>query len=446
MNYLIIGAGFSGLAAAGVLHRAGKKFLVLEARNRPGGRVHTLRYEDNRYLDLGGQWIGPGQHRMYELAAEHNLEWFSTYNSGKNIIDLKNTIRTYTGLIPEIDLPSLINIQFVISLLERHASKIQTEAPWQHPNALQYDSLTLEYFIRKHCLTRNAYQVVRTGLETVFACKPNEISLLHALFYIKSGNSLNTLLSIENGAQQHRIKGGMQQLAERMAQPFQEQIRYNQAVKSIVQDENKVVVSGENFSYLANRVIVAIPPVLIRQIYFEPALPLTKRQLLQKLSMGHVGKVFGVYPGPFWRKSGFSGQVVTDDKQPFQVLFDSSPADGRYGVLLAFCIADRAQYFFSLGEEQRKNLALQIFARYFGAQALQPDYYTDHCWADEMWSKGCYAAIYPTGTWTSFRNELSKPFHHIHWAGTETATEWYGYIEGAVRAGERAAAEILSAE
>ncbi len=441
---IILGAGFSGLAAARVLHKAGKNFIVLEARNRPGGRVFTDYFAHNRYLDLGGQWIGPGQQRMYELATEHNLEWFETYNSGTNIIDLNGNIRTYSGLIPEIDLPSLLNIHHVISLLERHASKINTATPWQHPRASRYDSLSLDYFIRKHCLTRNAYQVIRTGLETVFACSLCEISLLHALFYIKSGNSLNTLLNIENGAQQHRIKGGMQQLAERMAEPFREHICYNHAVKSIVQDDAGVTVSGDNFSYHGRCAIVAVPPVLVRQIHFDPALPLKKQQLLQKLSMGLVGKVFGVYPSPFWRSSGFSGQVVTDDNQPFQVFFDSSPADGSYGVLLAFCIADRARHFFSLDKEQRKTLALQNFARYFGSQALQPDYYADHCWADEMWSQGCYAALYPTGSWTSFRNELSKPFHRIYWAGTETATEWYGYIEGAVRAGERAAAEILS--
>lgn len=442
--FIIIGAGFSGLAAARILHKAGKDFLVMEARNRPGGRVHTLRYADDRYLDLGGQWIGPGQHRMYELATEYKLEWFDTYNSGKNIIDLKKKIWTYTGLIPGIGLPSLLNIRYVISQLDRYAAGIHTRTPWQHNRAAFYDSISLDCFVRKNCLTRNAYQVLRTGLETVFACNLNEISLLHALFYIKSGNNLNTLLSIEKGAQQHRIKGGMQLLAEHMAQPFRERIRYNHAVKKIIQNEHEVVVSGEGFSYRANRIIIAIPPVLIRDIRFEPALPFQKQQLLQKLSMGTVGKVFGVYPSPFWRKAGFSGQVVTDNNQPFQVFFDSSPADAGYGVLLAFCIADRARHFFSLQEAQRKNLALQNFARYFGRQALQPDHYTDHCWADEPWSGGCYAALYPTGAWTSFQDELSKPFQNIHWAGTETATEWYGYIEGAVRAGERAAGEILS--
>lgn len=442
--FIIIGAGFSGLAAARILHKAGKNFMILEARNRLGGRVHTEYITPGRYLDLGGQWIGPGQHRMYDLAAEHRLEWFETYNTGKNIIDLKHRMRAYSGLIPKIDLPSLLNIQYVISLLEKTAAKINNSAPWQHKQAVHFDSVSLDYFISKNCLTHSAYHIIRTALETVFACNLNELSLLHALFYIRSGHTLNTLLSIENGAQQHRIKGGMQQLAERMAEPFSDHIRYNHAVKSIIQDGNGITVAGDNFSYRARRVIIAIPPVLIREIYFNPELPLQKRQLLEKLSMGLAGKVFAVYPTPFWRHNGYSGQVVTDNNQPFQVLFDSSPSDGSYGVLLAFCIADRARHFFAFHADQRKNIALENFARYFGKAALQPDCYTDHCWANETWSGGCYAAYYPTGTWTSYRKELSKPFLAIHWAGTETASEWYGYIEGAVRAGERAAAETLT--
>lgn len=190
--------------------------------------------------------------------------------------------------------------------------------------------------------------------------------------------------------------------------------------------------------------IVAVPPVLIQEIEFSPSLPLKKQQLMQKLSMGIVGKVFGVYEKPFWRNNGFSGQVVADENAPFQTLFDSSPADSSYGVLLAFCIANRAREFFSKNEQTRKKIALEYFQRYFGKEAAQPIYYTDHCWADEAWSKGCYAGLYPTGAWTNFQNELAKPTGSIFWAGTETSEVWYGYIEGAVRAGERAAQEVLN--
>jgi monoamine oxidase len=218
----------------------------------------------------------------------------------------------------------------------------------------------------------------------------------------------------------------------------------NHPVTKIVQQAQGVIVESHGFSFQAKHVIVAIPPVLISSIEFQPALPLYKTQLLQKMSMGIVGKVVAVYDKPFWRSKGYSGQVVADEHCPFQTLFDSSPADGAYGVLLAFCIADRARDFFSKDEESRKKIALENFVRYFGSEAAQPAKYIDHSWANEPWSRGCYAGLYPTGAWTNFQNTLSKPVGSIFWAGTETSSIWYGYIEGAVRAGERAAEEAMA--
>jgi monoamine oxidase len=444
LDTIIIGGGFSGIAAARLLHEVNKKFVLLEARDRLGGRTHTRYFTDGKYVDLGGQWIGPTQDRMYALAKEHNIAWYETYNEGRNILDLDKTIKTYSGLIPKMDVASLINIDLLLKQLESLAKKIPLEAPWLAPKAKEWDSISLEAFVRKYSYTTSCYKVVRAGLETVYACELNEVSLLHALFYIKSGSNLNNLLSIKDGAQQHRLAGGMQTLAERIAESFSSSIRLNSPVKRITQTDEGVSVEGSDYSYTARNIIVAIPPVLISNIQFTPTLPLHKTQLIDKMSMGIVGKVLGIYEKPFWRDKGFSGQVVADEHGPFQTLFDSSPADSKYGVLLAFCIADRARDFFSKDQDTRKYLALQNFARYFGEIAAKPIEYIDHCWAEEAWSKGCYAGLYPTGAWTNFQGVLAKTTGHIHWAGTETSDVWYGYIEGAVRAGERAANETLN--
>jgi monoamine oxidase len=444
LDTIIIGAGFSGLAAARTLKQSHKKFLVLEARDRVGGRTHTRYLHDGKYVDIGGQWIGPTQDRMYALAKEYGINWYDTYNQGKNILDLNNTIRTYSGLIPKMDVLSLINIDYVLKKLDRMARRVPLDKPWSIPQAKEWDSLTLEAWVRKHCYTANCFKVVRAGLETVYASELNEVSLLHALFYIRSGTNLNCLLSIDNGAQQHRIKGGMQALSDAISKPFQDSIKFNHAVKRVTQLDDSVSVEGDGFSFRAKHVIIAIPPVLINHIEFSPPLPMYKSQLIQKLSMGIVGKVFGVYEKPFWREKGYSGQVVADEHAPFQTFFDSSPADSSYGVLLAFCIADRARNFFAKDEAPRKQIALEAFGKYFGKEATQPLHYIDHCWADEAWSRGCYVGLYPAGAWTNFQNALAQPTGVIHWAGTETADVWYGYIEGAVRAGERAANEVLN--
>jgi monoamine oxidase len=442
-DVVIIGAGFSGLAAARILHQKGISFVLLEARDRLGGRTYTKELGNNHYVDLGGQWIGPSQDRMYALASEYNTPWYNTYNEGKNIIDLNQKIRTYTGLIPKIDILSLLNLDFIIRKIDSLAKRISPDNPWNSRQASQYDAISLDAYIRKLSRTKNCYKVIRAGLETVFASELNELSLLHALFYIRSGRDLNTLLSIENGAQQHRIKGGMQTLSTEIAKAFLSHIQFNCPVTQILQSESSVQVSGANFSIEAKKVIVAIPPVLIKNINFTPALPLKKLQLLDKLSMGIVGKVFGVYAKPFWRNNGYSGQVVTDELNPFQTFFDASPADAEYGVLLAFCLANRAREFFAYNPDKRKAIALRNFEKYFGAEAATPLHYIDHCWADEAWSKGCFAALYPTGAWTNFQDTLAETYGHIHWAGTETSKVWYGYIEGAVLAGERATHEVI---
>jgi monoamine oxidase len=258
-----------------------------------------------------------------------------------------------------------------------------------------------------------------------------------SLFYIRSGTNLNNLLSIEQGAQQHRLEGGMQPLAEKMAEPFRNSVYLNAPVRCIRHTPSGVTVEAEGHIITTQRVILAVPPVLISAIQFSPQLPLRKNQLLQKMSMGIVGKVLTIYPRPFWRTDGFSGQVVADEHAPFQTLFDASPAHAEWGALMAFCIADRARDFFSREEAERRKLTLTTFARYFGEQAATPQHYVDHCWANEAWSQGCYAALYPTGAWTNFQDTLAAPVGPIHFAGTETSKVWYGYIEGAVRAGER---------
>ena len=440
---LIIGGGFSGIAAAKKLHESGITFQVLEARDRLGGRVYTRQLSDDLYVDLGGQWIGPTQDRIYELCEEFDLQTFETYDTGRNILDLKGKIKTYSGLIPKMDPFSLVNLDLILRKLERLARKIDLHSPWSSPKAETWDSITLDTFIRKNSKTKNCHTVVKIACETVFACELNEISLLHALFYIRSGTSLDCLINIKNGAQQARIKGGMQQIVEKMATPFLSQIRFGTPVRKIEKTETGVRVSGDGFCLDSQKIIFAVPPPLLSQIQFSPPLSLAKRQLLDRYAMGIVGKCFMIYPEPFWRKEGFSGQAVADHNSPFQTLFDCSPADSSYGILMGFTIGNRAKNYFSKEEALRKAEMLKILVSYFGTKADDPFQYIDFTMSEEEWSRGCYAGLMPTGAWTGFGDAYRKTEDPYYFAGTEAATRWHGYIEGAVLAGE-AAAELVS--
>lgn len=443
MDAIIIGAGFSGIAAARKLHKSEKSFIILEARERLGGRVYTKRFENGQYLDFGGQWIGPTQDRMYALCKEYGVDYYETYNEGYNILDFENKVKKYRGLIPKIDIISLLNLDWLLGKMERMAKGISASKPWSHPKSETYDNILLSDFIKKNCLTKSSLKVITYALETVFACELHTISLLHALFYIKSGFSLNGLINIKEGAQQHRIVGGMQTLVDKMASEFLSKIHFNHPVKSIKQAQNSVKVAGEGFEFEAKNVIIAIPPPLAAEIKFSPELTSQKSQIINRISMGKVGKCFMVYEKPFWRDNKFSGQALADEHSPFQTLFDSSPKNGEYGVILGFTIADRAEDFFRKSLEQRKHAMLQKLVEYFGEKAKNPTAYHDFTMTDETWSRGCYAGLFPVGGWTAYQNAHSKPEDRIFWAGTEASDVWFGYIEGAVRAGERAVGEIL---
>jgi monoamine oxidase len=443
LDVIIVGAGFSGIAAARKLHQSKKSFIVLEARDRIGGRVYTKNLSDDLYVDLGGQWIGPSQTRMYELCEEYGVEYFETYDEGNNIIDLNEKIKTYKGIIPKMDILSLLNLDWVLRKLERMAKSIPLQSPWSHAKAGIYDQTSMEAFLVRNCHTQACLSVMRVAAQTIFAANLENLSLLHTLFYIKSGTNLNTLINVKNGAQQHRLTGGMQPLLEKIAGPFRDQILLGHVVAEIHQSEKEVSVIGKDFSFSAKKVIIAIPPPLVSGIRFQPPLSTEKTTAISHINMGKVGKCFAIYEKPFWRNDGFSGQILADPSSPFQAMYDCSPKDGNYGIMMAFTISDRAGEFFKNDPSKRKEIMSGFLVRYFGEKASNPLQYLDYTMTDEVWSGGCYAGIYPLGAWTNFQDTYSKSEGNIIWAGTETSDVWFGYIEGAVRAGEKAVGEIL---
>jgi monoamine oxidase len=159
--------------------------------------------------------------------------------------------------------------------------------------------------------------------------------------------------------------------------------------------------------------------------------------------MGSVIKAHAIYEFPFWRDGGLSGRAVGDEG-PLKVVFDSTPLSGRPGVLVSFFEGNDARVFGALSVEDRRQAALACLTRYFGDRAAKAIDYEDHDWGAEPYIRGAYSAMFPTGVWTNFGRALRTPVGRIHWAGTETSTVFYGYMDGAVRAGERAAAEVLA--
>jgi monoamine oxidase len=440
-DVIIIGAGYAGLSAARDLKIAGKKVIVLEARDRVGGRVQTKYLDDKTYVDLGGAWVGPTQDTFYALIAEMGLETFPTYEEGRSRLWLNDTLKSYKGLIPPLPIGPLLSLDFAIKKLNKLAKNIDLEAPQNSEKAEKYDSMSLQTWMEKQMKFKKARELFRIAAEAIWATHPADLSFLHTLFYTKSGTSLDVLMNIKGGAQQDRITGGAQGPALKLAEILKDEIYLSKIARKVSQNATEVFVSGDGFEFKAKKLILAIPPHLNGKIDFIPNLPANKTQLFQRMPMGTVTKCYAIYDKPFWREKGLNGLAATNNGYT-SVVFDNSPKDGSKGILMGFVLANQAKRFSKLSEEARKSSILNSFEKLFGEEASRPEIYLEKSWAEEEFTGGCYAAYMPTGVWTSLGGALREPFEHIHWAGTETATVWNGYIDGAISSGIRASNEI----
>ncbi|NUQ78561.1 MAG: flavin monoamine oxidase family protein [Polyangiaceae bacterium] len=444
VDVVVIGAGLAGLTAARELVRRGRSVVVLEARDRVGGRTlsHTTSLGD--VIDLGAQWIGPTQDRMEALCKELGVETFPQHNKGTKILSLGGSISTYEGSIPALPIFSLLSLDRTIKRLEALCREVPLEAPHRAPRAAEWDGMTVESWKRANVSTWRTRAVVDVAVGAVFAADPSEISFLHFLFYLRSGGGLLRLTEITGGAQQTRIVPGAQTISKRLAEGLGERVRIEAPVRSIRQDGAGVVVRSDRGCHRAKYCIAAVPPALAGRIDFDPPLPAIRDQLTQRMPLGSVAKHIAIYKKPFWRERGLSGEAVVD-KGPIKVVFDDSPADGSHGALLGFLVGSDARGWGRRPMEERRRAVLDEFARLFGPEARACEEHIEKDWGEEVWSRGCFAGLMAPGTWTSFGEALREPAGRIHWAGTETAVRWNGYMEGAVESGERAAKEVLSA-
>jgi monoamine oxidase len=453
----IVGAGLAGLVAARRLLAAGLEPLVLEARDRVGGRLLNEEIGDGKVVEVGGQWIGPTQDKIAALADELGVATFPTHAEGRDVMVMGGKRTTYSEFArvrPELlrDLSravsplALADFEQARVRLDRMASRVPLEAPWEAPKARFWDSQTFATWIRRNLRTAGGRTLFELITEAVWAAEAADVSLLHVLFYSRSGSGFGSLIGTEGGAQQDRFHGGSQRIALLMAEQLgADRVRLDCPVRRIEHGGDRVTVhagSGDSsLSVLARRAIVAIPPTLAGRIEYDPILPALRDQLTQRMPQGSVIKTMAIYDDPFWRSEGLSGQG-TSDLGPARVVFDNSPPDGSPGVLLGFLEGRFARHWATRPAAERQQAVLAGHARLFGPRAAEPRSFVERVWADEEWTRGCYGCLMTTGGWTEYGRALREPIGRLHWAGAETATVWSGYMDGAVSSGERAAEEV----
>ena len=442
-DVLIAGAGLAGLAAARALDAAGVSALVVEARDRVGGRTWSAPV-GGAVFDLGGQWIGPGQPRMYRLAQELGLETFPTFERGAKVVEVRGRITTYAGAMPKLSPIALVQLQLALQRLDALARRVPLDRPWEGARAERQDATTLESWRRLLVSHPGARGVMDAAIRTVFGADPGELSLLHVLHYVHAAGGMGPLTETRGGFQQDRIRGGAQQFAARMADALgPERVQLARPVRLLLHDDDGVTMIAGGSRLRGRRAIVAVPLALADRIEYAPALPTRRAQLTQRTGMGATVKCLALYDRPFWRDRGFSGEAVCGDG-PIAVTFDNGTPEGQ-AALLAFVVGRPARGWSERAPGVRRADVLGSLARWFGAEALRPSAYHETDWAAEPWSGGCPITTFPPGTLTSFGPALRAPVGCLHWAGTELATSCTGFMEGAVESGERAAREVLDA-
>jgi monoamine oxidase len=443
VDVIVVGAGLAGLAAARTLRGAGREVVVLEARDRVGGRTLNEPIGDGKVVEIGAQWVGPTQDRVLRLIGELGLETFPTHAAGANLFERGGRLSPYSGTIPRTNPVGLAEVGLAMRRLNRMAAAVPPEAPWSAPKAGAWDAETFASWMRRNLRTGLARDILRLAIIGVWACEPRDLSLLHVLFYIRSAGSLERLTDTEGGAQQDRVVGGSQLIALRIAEELgQRVVELGAPVRAILHGEPGVIATADRLEVSARRAIIAIPPTLAGRIAYDPPLPAVRDGLSQRMAQGSVVKCMAIYERPFWRERGLSG-AVTSVSGPVSVGFDNSPPDGSPGVLLGFLEGAAARRHGDMPQSERRRVVADCFARLFGREAADPVGYVDRAWGADEWSRGCYGGFMAPGAWTDHGAALRQPVGPLHWAGAETATVWNGYMDGAVGSGEDAAAAVL---
>ncbi|GGF19401.1 flavin monoamine oxidase family protein [Subtercola lobariae] len=450
-DVVVIGAGATGLTAAVRLQQAGHSVVVLEARDRVGGRLWSD-HIDGQLYEIGGQWVSPDQTVLLETLDELGLDTYARYREGESVyIGADGAPKRFTGDIFPANEHTRSEIERMIGVLDELVQQTDPAAPWEQPRAAEFDHISFKAWLEQQCDDAEARANIALFIADAMLTKPaHSFSLLQALLMAASAGSFSHLVDADFILDK-RVIGGLQQVPLKLAEQLRAgDLRLSQPVRRIkwstaalaadAVDGEVVEVVTDELVVNARRVIVAVPPNLYNRIEYAPNLPRLRQQLQQHQSLGLVIKVHATYETAFWREDGLSATAFS----PYQIVheaYDNTNYGESRGTLVGFISDEKADAVFQMPAEERKRSILNSLASYYGPQALEPVVYYESDWAAEEWTQGAYAASFDLGGLTRYGALQLEPVGPLRFGSSDLAAEGYQHVDGAIRVGRRLAAE-----
>lgn len=437
VDVVIVGAGLAGLAAADQLVQEGHDVLVLEGRDHVGGRILTTTIAGVA-VDAGATWVAPGHTAVRDLVARLGGEFVPQFHDGKGVISFggRRRVESATALTPW----ALLDLARTMTKLQKMADELPLSAPWQHPRAAHWDSMSLGEWLASRRASKTTRKFLGMICMVHFGAPVGDVSLFNAMRYIRTLGGLEHMMAVEGGDQQDRIHGTVQSLVNELADTLAPRVLVASPVERITTEGDRVTVETPDETIEARYVIVTASPAHRAAIRFTPALPEPHYGLARSWGLGALSKAFVAYDRPFWRDQGLSGEGVSDDETVF-LTFDVSPGPDGPGILMVFC---DARGYDGLDLDERARRVVRQLVHLYGEDAKRIIDYTDFSWGNDSFAPGGPNPAVAPKAWTAFGRFLREPVGLVHWAGTETADQFSGTMNGAILSGHRAATDVAA--
>jgi len=441
----VVGAGFSGLVAALRLKQAGARVIVLEARNRIGGRSLTAPIKGGGWIDYGGQWVGPDQNAFYSLIKEVGGETYPSPVYGKSLERGVLNPDEFVRVGDDDKYPGSDLVDAAYKKIDDIAGSLDVDKPWTHADAERLDAMTFAEWLKANVGQEHVRAAVGHVVSSVACASPSEISILEMAYLVSACHGLDKLFSYQDGAQQDRLINGTQSIAQKVVDRLGKgTVRLGQPVRSIKWSDKGAIVRSDELRVDARHVIVAIPPNLAGAVDYDPSPPTDRVQVTQRWPQGLVIKVQMVYDEPYWRADGLNG-ASSDYRSMVGETADSGVPEkySRKGIMTGFIYASQGRRAAAMPPAERRKIVLEEMAQRFGPKALKPIDYHEFNWTTQQWTRGCFTGFLTPGANTLFKSAVRDPVGPLHWAGTENSTVWPSFIDGAIVSGEREAKAII---